>query len=147
MTKNSLVLYKTQPAVIKDLDGDKYIITYCSQPATPTGKKAVYSEQKVREKDVILLSEGPVASLEKVLAAAGDDTLKQKFNSSLLETWELLISEEETATTPLSFTEIVDYAASDLATDNAWAFYQALISMPLVQSMVPALRIGLKVAR
>ena len=130
MTKNSLVLYKTQPAVIKDLDGDKYIITYCSQPATPTGKKAVYSEQKVREKDVILLSEGPVASLEKVLAAAGDDTLKQKFNSSLLETWELLISEEETATTPLSFTEIIDYAASDLATDNAWAFYQALISMP-----------------
>ena len=130
MTKNSLVLYKTQPAVIKDLDGDKYIITYCSQPATPTGKKAVYSEQKVREKDVILLSEGPVASLEKVLAAAGDDTLKQKFNSSLLETWELLISEEETATTPLSFTEIIDYAASDLATDNAWAFYQALVSMP-----------------
>ena len=142
MTKNSLVLYKTQPAVIKDLDGDKYIITYCSQPATPTGKKAVYSEQKVREKDVILLSEGPVASLEKVLAAAGDDTLKQKFNSSLLETWELLISEEETATTPLSFTEIIDYAASDLAPDNVWAFYQTICNMPQFCQDAEALKNG-----
>ena len=50
MTKNSLVLYKNQPAVVKENDGDKYIISYCSQPATATGKKAVYSEQKVREK-------------------------------------------------------------------------------------------------
>ncbi len=129
MTKNSLVLYKTQPAVIKDVDGDKYIISYCSQPATPTGKKAVYSEQKVREKDVILLEEGPVSSLEKVLDAAHDQSLTEKFNSSLLETWELLISEEETAVIPLSFTEIKDYAAADLSPDNAWLFYQTIINM------------------
>ena len=130
MNKNSLVIYKSQPAVIKDLDGDKYIISYCSQPATPTGKKAVYSEQKVREKDVILLSEVPVTSLEKILAAAGDDTLKQKFISSLSETWELLISEPDTAAAPLSFTEIIDYAAPELVPDNAWIFYQTIINMP-----------------
>jgi exoribonuclease-2 len=57
MIKNSLVIYKNQPAVIDSLDGEKYIIKYCSQPATPTGKKAVYSQQKVREKDIIVLNE------------------------------------------------------------------------------------------
>lgn len=142
MTKNSLVLYKTQPAVIKETDGDKYIITYCSQPATPTGKKAVYSEQKVREKDVILLSDGPVTSLEKLLAAAKDDSLLQQFNSSLLETWELLISEAETAAAPLSFTELIDYAASSLAPDNVWAFYQTVSSMPQFCQDADALKNG-----
>ncbi|MCR4899280.1 MAG: RNB domain-containing ribonuclease [Treponema sp.] len=130
MIQNSLVLYKTQPAVIKDVDGDKYILTYCSQPATPTGKKAVYSEQKVREKDVVLLEEGPVSSVDKILAAAQDENLTQKFNSSLLETYELLISEPETAATPLSFSELTDYAAPDLVPDNAWSFYQTILNMP-----------------
>ena len=142
MTKNSLVIYKNQPAVIKEIDGDKYIITYCSQPATPTGKKAVYSEQKVREKDVILLSEGPVSSLEKILSAAQDETLTQKFNSALLETWELLISEEETNGTPLSITEITDYAAPDISADNTWTFYQTVCSMPQFAQNSDALKNG-----
>ena len=142
MNKNSLVIYKTQPAVIKELDGDKYIITYCSQPATPTGKKAVYSEQKVREKDVILLNEGPVPSIEKVLLAALDDALIQKFTASLLETYELLISEEETAAAPLSFNELVDYAASDLAAESTWAFYQTICSMAQFNQDAEALKNG-----
>ena len=45
MNKNSLVLYKNQPAVVIDRDGDKYLIRFCTQPATPGGKKAVYGEQ------------------------------------------------------------------------------------------------------
>ena len=68
MDKNSLVLYKNQPAVVTDRDGDKFIIRFCTQPATPGGKKAVYGEQKVREKDVIVLHEGPCSSLETVLS-------------------------------------------------------------------------------
>ena len=142
MNKSSLVLYKSQPAVIKELDGDKYIISYCSQSATPTGKKAVYSEQKVREKDVILLNGGAVSSLEKVLAAAQDETLTQKFTSSLLETYELLISEPETAEAPLSFTELIDYAASDLTPDNVWAFYQTVCTMPQFNQDTEALKNG-----
>lgn len=141
MIKNSLVLYKNQPAVVKENDGDKYIISFCSQPATPTGKKAVYSEQKVREKDVVLLSDGPVSSLEKVLAAQ-NETLTQKFNSSLLETYELLISEPETAEAPLSFTELIDYAASDLAPDNAWTFYQTVCTMPQFNQDADAFKNG-----
>ena len=142
MNKNSLVIYKSQAAVIKDLDGDKYIITYCSQPATATGKKAVYSEQKVREKDIILLCDGAVSSLEKVLAAAADESLLTKFQSSLLETWELLISEEETAGAPLSFDELKEYAASDLTPDNAWAFYNTICSMPQFCQNAEALKNG-----
>jgi len=130
MNKNALVIYKTQPAVIKDLDGDKYIITYGKQ------------EQKVREKDVILLCQGPVSSLEKVLAAAQDDALAQKFTSSLMETYELLISEAETAATPLAFTELIDYAASDLAPDNVWAFYQTVCTMPQFNQDTEALKNG-----
>ena len=130
MNKNSLVIYKTQPAVIKDLDGDKYIITYGKQ------------EQKVREKDIILLCEGAVTSLEKVLAAAADETLLTKYKSSLLETWELLISEEETAVAPLSFDELKEYAASDLGPDNVWAFYQTVCSMPQFCQDTEALKNG-----
>ena len=130
MTKNSLVLYNNQPAVIKETDGDKYIIAFHK------------GEQKVREKDVILLSDGPVTSLEKLLAAAKDDSLLQQFNSSLLETWELLISEAETAAAPLSFTELIDYAASSLAPDNVWAFYQTVSSMPQFCQDADALKNG-----
>ena len=118
MNKNALVLYKNQPAVIKETDGDKYIISYHN------------GEQKVREKDVILLADGPVTSLVKVLDATKDQTLAEKFNSSLLETYELLISEEETVAAPLSFSELTDYAAPDLAPDNAWIFYQTILNMP-----------------
>jgi exoribonuclease-2 len=142
MTKNSLVLYKNQPAVIDSIDGEKYIIKYCSQPATPTGKKAVYSEQKVREKDVILLSSGPVSSIEKVLAAAQDEGISQKYTASLLKTYELLISEPETATAPLSFTEIIEYAASDLAPDSIWAFYKTVLDRPEFCQDAEALKNG-----
>ena len=55
MEKKSVVLYKNQVAVIEDRDGDKYLVRYQVSAATPTGKKAVYGEQKVREKDIILL--------------------------------------------------------------------------------------------
>ncbi len=118
MTKNSLVLYKNQPAVVKETDGDKYIISYHN------------GEQKVREKDIIVLNEESVSSIQKVLEATGDERLTQKYTASLLETYELLISEPETAQAPLSFSEIIDYAASDLAPDNTWAFYQTVLSMP-----------------
>ena len=55
MNKNSLVLYKNQCALVTDRDGDKYLIRFCSQPATASGKKAVYGEQKVREKGLALV--------------------------------------------------------------------------------------------
>jgi len=121
MTKNSLVLYKNQPAVVLDRDGEKYLIKFCTQPATPTGKKAVYGEQKVREKDVVLLHEGPVSSLENVLSFTDSEIPNQ-----LMETYELLLSDESTALEPISLNDLAEYARSGLKADEAWGFFSAV---------------------
>lgn len=118
MTKNSVVLYKNTVAVVTDRDQDKYLIRFCTQPATPTGKKAVYGEQKVREKDVILLHEGPCSSLEKILSFT-DSNIKNQLD----ETYELLSSDESTASEPISLNDLAEYACGGLKADEAWAFY------------------------
>ena len=122
MTKNSLVLYKNQPAVVIDRDGDKYIIQFCTQPATPTGKKAVYGEQKVREKDIVLLHEGPVSSFEKVLENTSID-----FSSQINEVYELLLSDESTANEAVTFSDLSEYALGKFDADLSWAFYSSLV--------------------
>ena len=123
MNNNSVVLYKNQPAVVTDRDGDKYLIRFCTQPATPGGKKAVYGEQKVREKDVLLLHEGPCSSLEAVLSCdcGGTDVLKTK----LLEAYELLMSDESTANEAVSLSDLAEYSLGSFKADQAWALYSA----------------------
>ena len=69
MEKKSVVLYKNQAALVEDREGDKYLVKYLVSPATATGKKAVYGEQKVREKDVILLNSSVCSSLDAVLSS------------------------------------------------------------------------------
>ena len=118
MTKNSIVLYKSTVAVVVDRDGDKYQIRFCTQPATPTGKKAVYGEQKVREKDVVLLHEGPVSSLEKVL-----DNGSKDFKAQINDAYELLQSDESTATAPIEIDELAEYALGSFDADVTWGFY------------------------
>ena len=70
LAKKNPVLYKKQPAIITDFDGDKILIKYQSVPATSTGKPAQYNEQKVRDKDIILLHDKEVSSLEKLMPSA-----------------------------------------------------------------------------
>ena len=57
MKKNSLVLYKNKPAILKDFEGDKIIVDLGNET------------KKIREKDVYFLTEG-VSSLDDVLNAA-----------------------------------------------------------------------------
>lgn len=121
MNKNSLVLYKNQPAVVTDRDGDKFIIRFCTQPATPGGKKAVYGEQKVREKDVVVLHEGPCSSLETVLSCN-----LQNLGNQLSETYELLLSDESTAESAVSLSDIAEYTLGDFKADESWALYSSL---------------------
>lgn len=123
MKKNSLVLYKNTPAVVTDIDGEKFVIRFCTSPATSTGKKAVYGEQKVREKDVCLIHEGPVSSLEKVLAFVDDD-----IESQIKETYELLLSDESTASAKISLEEIVELGRGNFKADESWKIYETLIS-------------------
>jgi len=121
MNKNSLVLYKNQPAVVVDIDGEKFVIRFCTQPATSTGKKAVYSEQKVREKDVILLHGGPVSSLEKVL-----DCKKENLGEQIKEAHELLLSDDSTAKEKISFEDLIELSCDDAKADEMWCVYSAL---------------------
>ena len=118
MNKNSLVLYKNQPAVVMDRDGDKYLIRFCTQPATPSGKKAVYGEQKVREKDVVLLHEGPCTSLETVLNYSKDG-----ISDKLLEAYELLMSDESTASEAVSLSDLAEYSVGSFNADEAWILF------------------------
>lgn len=123
MNKNSVVLYKNSVAVVNEIEADKYIIKYCSQPASPSGKKAVYNEQKVREKDLVVLHNGPVSSLEKLLSFSDE-----KMSSQIEEVYELLQSDSSTENQPLSFEEISEYARNAFAADESWAFYSALLN-------------------
>lgn len=126
MNKLSVVLYKNQPAVVNDRDGDKYIIKFCSQPASPSGKKAVYGEQKVREKDVVLLHEGPCSSLEAVLTC--DCGGAESLNAKLLEAYELLMSDETTANEAVSLSDLAEYSLGSFKADQVWALYSSASS-------------------
>jgi len=125
MTKNSLVLYRSFLAIIEDRDGDKYQIKFCTQMASAGGKKAQYGSQKVREKDIVLLHEGPCSSLDKALLFS-DDAMKNQIN----EAYELLQSDESTATAPLPLSELAEYSRGEFKADEAWAFYNELCKDP-----------------
>ena len=123
MNKNSVVLYKNSVAVVNEIEADKYIIKYCSQPASPSGKKAVYNEQKVREKDLVVLHEGPVSSLENLLSFSDE-----KMSSQIEEVYELLQSDSTTENQPLSLQELSEYARNSFIADESWAFYTSLVN-------------------
>ena len=123
MEKNLVVLYKNQPAIIVQVESDKFVVSYCSQPATSTGKKAVYSEQKVREKDIIPLHPKPVKSLEAVLNFSND-----KIGQQLSETYELLQSDESTATEPISLNDIAELTFGSFEPEQSWFLYNSLIN-------------------
>jgi len=125
MTKNSVVLYKNSAAVVTDRDGDKFLIRFCTQPATSTGKKAVYGEQKVREKDIALLHEGPCSSLDNVLAYKDEN-----FSNQLIETYELLQSDESTASEPINLNDLAEYARGGLKADECWYIYNSTVNDP-----------------
>ena len=150
MQKNTVVLYKNAPAVISERDGDKYVIRFCTQPATATGKKAVYGEQKVREKDVVVLHEGPCSSLEKVLELVNNSgdisssggTVSADFLTKIQETYELLLSDESTATSEISLSELAEYALGSFTADEAWAFYAAVCEAVYFAPVAESLKEG-----
>lgn len=116
--KNSPVLYKKFCAVVTDFDGDKIMIKFQTSPATPTGKKAVYSEQKVREKDIVILHAETCSSLEKVLEYS-----EAGFDEKLSEAYELLISDESTASEPISLSELAELVCGSFEADKSWFLY------------------------
>ena len=117
--KNAVVLYKNQCALVADVEGDKYAIQYCPSAAA-AGKKA-YVSLKVREKDIVPLHEGPASSLDALLSFS-DDAIP----SEVSEAYELLRSDPETASSPVSFSDIASLMRSSFSADESFAVYKAI---------------------
>lgn len=121
--KDFPVLYKKNCAVIQEFDGDKIVVKFQVSPATPTGKKAQYATQKVREKDITALSEEPCTSLEKLL-----DFSDEKIHEQIKEAHELLLSDESTATAEITFSELAEIIRGTLAPDESCFLFNELNS-------------------
>lgn len=135
--KNAVVLYKNQCAVVTDIDGDKYVIQYCSAPATPTGKKAQYASLKVREKDITLLHKGPAGQLETLLSF-DDASLPQQ----IAEVYELLRSDESTASASITLGDIAELMRGAFKPEECFALYKAFASCMEFSSDDAALKSG-----
>ena len=129
MKKSSVVIYKNQPALVGERDGDKFLVEWCVSRATPSGKKATFASQKVREKDVILLCEKAASSIDALLSFA-DSALAEnsEVKSQIAEIHELLLSDDETAAAEISFSELAGLVRGELKPDESWGIYSVLKS-------------------
>ena len=130
---NSLVIYKNNAALVtEDAGNGKFTVKYRSTPATQT-KPAVYSTQNVRTKDIILLHEGPVTSLEKVLEFSEKECPKEddmyKLDQSnqiflkLAECYALLDSDDESRSAEYGFEELTSLFYGTPKADETWGLY------------------------
>ena len=127
MKKNSVVIYKNSCALVDSIEGDKFLVNWCVSRATAGGKKAVYASQKVRLRDVILLSEEPASSLDSCLDFAESSLAPQsEVENQIKEIHELLLSDSETAATPLLFSELVELIRGSVKSGEVWGVYCAL---------------------
>lgn len=137
MIKNkSLVVYKNDIALVcSEVSGQKFSIQFRTAPATAT-KKAVYGNQSVREKDVVLLHQGPASSLEDILdiAESTAPSEKDKFNmdqngevfSKIKEGYELLVSDNETANQEISLGELSELCFGEFNVSQSYMIFKAL---------------------
>ena len=134
MKLNSVVLYKNNAAfVTAEVAGGKYTVKFQTAEKTQT-KPASYGEQNVRDKDVLFLCEGGT-SLQSVLSCAQVAPLAQdmyepsssnSLSESVREAWELLCSDEESASAEISFSDLWALIRSTKNPDEAYLIYLAL---------------------
>lgn len=126
--KNSIVLYKNQIALVNDIEGDKFIIQFCSFPLTEENiskfgsKNFICQEQKVRDKDIVLLStsESPAKYSFEELIKYNDDQIDTK----ICEAWELLNSDN---CSDIEFSELAELVDSDFNDRKAWFIFNSLV--------------------
>lgn len=110
MEKNTLVLYKTQLAIVCDFEQDKILINYQGQD-----KKHPTLSQKVRQKDIVILDKRPATNIEDALREVACN-----FSEGIKEAWELLC--DEPCSTPLEqLGEIV--IGKDYSSLKSWSLY------------------------
>ncbi len=113
MKKDSLVLYKNQPAVVTAVLDDKFEITLQS------------GVKKVREKDILLLHEGVCPGLKKVLAASVPVV-------DFSEAAAFFDGESP------SFSELTELLWDGISAENAWAMWQTISNSPYFICTSPA---------
>lgn len=102
MKEKSLVLYKQSPALIKKRGEDKIVIVLDK------------GEKKVREKDVLLLHEGPLESLDSLSLLEGDPE----------EAWELFQDESP------SLEDLAELIFGENSPSSVWSAYLLLNRTP-----------------
>lgn len=115
--KNAVVLYKNQPAIILEIS-DKITIHYST------------GTQKVREKDIKLLHEGPLPSLSQLILPENNNLLKNEYSEALKEIHELLISDEETSLTEQTIQELAELSKGSYSASDCWLWFSLLIKEP-----------------
>lgn len=129
--KSCVVIYKNSPAVVGEKDGEKFNIKWCSYWGKPKGKKNNYAEQKVREKDVVLLCGKPVSSCDALmefadLCADENGETGKTLRSQIDEIYELLQSDGETKNKKIAFSELTELLRGDVKADESWGVYETL---------------------
>lgn len=128
--KNDIVLYKSTPAIVLNVEQDKFLIEFYSfvlntENLEKIGKKGfLETEQKVREKDIICLSKEEKTeknNLEKIVKYFQPD-----FDQKIQEAWELLISDEQTAMQQIDYFDLVELVESSYTNEKAWFIYSSL---------------------
>ncbi|MCR5763068.1 MAG: RNB domain-containing ribonuclease [Treponema sp.] len=134
--EKAVVLYKNEAAIVTGACANgKYPIKFRTQAATAT-KPAAYGTQNVRIKDFVVLHKGPASSLEAVLDFADKHAFPEKdmYNldsdhelfSQIKECYELLKSDESTASAPISLDELASLFRGELTPDESWGVFLSL---------------------
>ncbi|WP_147612731.1 ribonuclease catalytic domain-containing protein [Treponema pectinovorum] len=126
MKKNSVVIYKNACSLVGDFEGEKFSVTWCVSRACQTGKRAVFASQKVRSRDVVVLSEDSATSLDSCLDFE-EFALKKEGEvfKQLEELHELLLSEEDTSSSPIGFDDFFELLRGTKKPDESWGVYRA----------------------
>lgn len=129
--KSSVVIYKNLPAVTGESEGEKFTVKWCVLWGKPDGKKNNYAEQKVREKDVVLLCSKAASSVDSLLETAdslldAESEKGKELENQINEIYELLQSDDETKEKAVSFAELSGLIRGEVRADESWAVYSAL---------------------
>ncbi|MGP1431206.1 MAG: ribonuclease catalytic domain-containing protein [Treponema sp.] len=119
MKKNNLVLYKNQPALITDVQIDKFEITLES------------GTKRVRGKDIVPLHPGECRSLKAALEASVPPV-------DFAEAAEFFAGEAP------SFAELTELLWGNYAAEQSWQCWQALCASPYFICTTPAEPIGIR---
>lgn len=119
--QNSLVIYKSQLAQVIEC-GEKFTIQFLSTK----DKKAKYETQSVRDKDIKLLHEGDKTTIQEAYDFANNTAEMSKISEKLFEAYELLTSDEETASETYTLQELAEYSIGEFLAKYAWAFLTAV---------------------